>query len=139
MGMWGRKKAGIEREQIWGQRPLLGVLEPWHRPMLGQIRTKFPLLEWGLALWGPWMGRFAALRWPQISNSRNLMSMVWLIENNLTEGSTFERGALSIWAEIRKKGNLTKNQFINIGLYLMKSLTKTLQDCGERRLGVRAI
>ena len=85
MGMWGRKKAGIEREQIWGQRPLLGVLEPWHRPMLGQIRTGFPLLEWGLALWGLWMGRFAALRWPQISNSRNLMSMVWLIENNLTK------------------------------------------------------
>ena len=83
--MWGRKKAGIEREQIWGQRPLLGVVEPWHRPMLGQIRTGFPLLEWGLALWGPWMGRFAALRWPQISNSRNLMSMVWLIENNLTK------------------------------------------------------
>ena len=128
MGMWGRKKAGIEREQIWGQRPLLGVVEPWHRPMLGQIRTGFPLLKWGLALWGLWMGRFAALRWPQISNSRNLMSMVWLIENNLAEGSTFVRGALSIWAEIRERGNLIKNQFMNIiGLYLMKSLTKTLK------------
>ena len=68
------------------------------------------------------------------------MSMVWLIENNLTEGSTFVRCAISFWAEIREKGNLTKNQFINmIGLYLMKSLTKTPQDCGERRLGLRAI
>ena len=55
------------------------------------------------------------------------MSLVWLIKDNLTEGSTFVRGALSIWAEIRERGNLIKNQFMNIGLYLMKSLTKTLK------------
>ena len=36
------------------------------------------------------------------------MSMVWLIENNLTEGGTFVRGAISFWAEIREKGNLIK-------------------------------
>ena len=67
------------------------------------------------------------------------MSMVCLIKNNLTERSTFVRGVLFLWAEIREKGNLIKNQFMNIGLYLMKSLTKTSQDCGERRLGLRAI
>ena len=55
------------------------------------------------------------------------MSMVWLIENNLTEGGTFVRGAISFWAEIREKGNLIRNQFMNTGLYLMKRLTKTLK------------
>ena len=67
------------------------------------------------------------------------MSMVWLIENNLTEGSTFVRCAISFWAEIREKGNLIRNQFMNKGLHLMKSLTKIPQDFGERRLGLRAI